>query len=112
MPQAPTLAPVPRGGSAADVLRLVSDSRTPVFVTEYPGGRLRYGYWRSLDATTGRGGCYVALPTDVCEELRSTGRITLGEPITDPARTTYRVSAARPQTGAARARARVRFRAA
>ncbi|MBZ3900109.1 MULTISPECIES: hypothetical protein [Streptomyces] len=104
---APSLVPVPRGGSAADVLRLVSDSRTPVFVTAHPGGRLRYGYWRAIDSATGRGGCYAALPTDVCEELRSTGRITLGEPVTDPAKTTYRVSAARrPQTGAGRARTR------
>lgn len=101
---APSLASVPVGTSAADVLRHVSDSRTPVFVTAHPGGRLRYGYWRSIDSATGRGGCYVALPTDVCEELRSAGRITLGEPVTDPAKTTYRVSASRPQAGARRAR--------
>ncbi|WP_289926723.1 hypothetical protein [Streptomyces sp. S.PB5] len=106
MPHAPSLAPVPRGASAADVLRLVSDSRTPVFVTAHPGGRVRYGYWRSIDSATGRGGCYVALPTEVCEELRSAGRLTLGEPVTDPAKTTWRVSAARPQTGAGRARTR------
>jgi hypothetical protein len=101
-----SLAPVPRGASAADVLRLLSDSRTPVFVTAHPGGRLRYGYWRSPDSAIGRGGCYVALPTEVCEELRSTGRITLGEPVTDPAKTTYRVSVVRPRSSAGRARDR------
>lgn len=80
---------------ASDVLRIVSDSRTPVFFTVHAGGRIRYGYWRPVDSDTGRGGCYVALPTDVCEELRSGGRIALGEPVTDPSKTTYRVSTAR-----------------
>jgi hypothetical protein len=77
------------------VLRIVSDSRTPVFVTVHTGGRVRYGYWRPVDSATGQGGCYVALPTDVCEELRSSGRITLGEPVTDPSKTTYRIRPAR-----------------
>ncbi|EGX55512.1 hypothetical protein SZN_32526 [Streptomyces zinciresistens K42] len=76
---------------AADVLRIVADSRTPVFVTVHEGGRIRYGYWRPVDSAAGRGGCYVALPSDVCEELRSGGHIELGEPVTDPSKTTYRV---------------------
>ncbi|WSV35889.1 hypothetical protein OG331_43485 [Streptomyces sp. NBC_01017] len=80
---------------ASEVLRIVADSRTPVFVTVHEGGRTRYGYWRPVDAATGRGGCYVALPTDVCEKLRSGGRIELGEPVTDPAKTTYRIRPAR-----------------
>ncbi len=87
----------PLDALTADVLRIVSDSRTPVFVTVHDGGRIRYGYWRPVGTATGRGGCYVALPTDVCEELRSGGRITLGDPVTDPSKTTYRVRPARPQ---------------
>jgi hypothetical protein len=66
-----------------------------VFVTAHAGGRLRYGYWRPVGSAGGTGGCYVALPTEVCEELRATGRITLGAPVTDPGKTTYQVSAAR-----------------
>nr|WP_240982356.1 hypothetical protein [Streptomyces sp. S3(2020)] len=87
---------------AADVLRIVSDSRTPVFVTVHAGGRIRYGYWRPVDSTTGKGGCYVALPTGVCEELRSGGRIAWGEPLTDPSKTTRRVRPARTPTRAGR----------
>ncbi|MFE9017874.1 cell envelope biogenesis protein OmpA [Streptomyces sp. NPDC007808] len=87
----------PLGAPASDVLRIVSDSRTPVFVTVHDGGRIRYGYWRPVGTATGRGGCYVALPTDVCEELRSGGRIALGDPVTDPSKTTYRVRPARPE---------------
>ncbi|WP_328868896.1 hypothetical protein OHT76_01725 [Streptomyces sp. NBC_00287] len=92
----------PLAAPAADVLRIVSDPHTAVFVTALPGGRLRYGYWRPAAST---GGCYVALPTDVCEELRSTGRITLGTPVVDPGKTTYRVSVACtvPRTDRARA---------
>ncbi|MFJ6984824.1 MULTISPECIES: hypothetical protein [unclassified Streptomyces] len=78
----------------ADVLRIVSDARTPVFVTVRADGRRRYHHWRPLDSATGRGGCYVALPTADCEALRADGRIVLGDPVSDPGRTTYRVSAA------------------
>ncbi|WP_354432175.1 hypothetical protein [Streptomyces sp. FZ201] len=85
----------PLAGPAADVLRIVSDPRTPVFVTAHAGGRPRYGYWRAA------GGCYVALPTDVCEELRSAGRITLGNPVHDPGKTTYRVGPAAARAKAA-----------
>lgn len=97
---APFQLPPPRSAVALDalaseVLRIVADSRTPAFVTVHEGGRTRYGYWRPVDAATGRGGCYVALPTDVCEKLRSGGRIELGEPVTDPAKTTYRIRPAR-----------------
>ncbi|MGV9451647.1 hypothetical protein [Streptomyces sp. NPDC003635] len=77
---------------AAEVLRIVADPRTPVFLTALTGGRPRYGYWRPADHTGGAGGCFVALPTEVCEDLRSTGRITLGTPVSDPGKTTYRVS--------------------
>jgi hypothetical protein len=86
------------------VLRVISDTRTPVFVTEHPGGRRRYGYWRPLEPGTAAGGCHVALPTAACEELRAAGRITLGEPIVDPAKTTYRVRAVPAHTAAARTR--------
>lgn len=74
-----------------EVLRTISDSRTPVFITVHANGRRRYGYWRPYDSRTRTGGCYVALPTPVCDRLRSAGRITLGEPLEDPAKTTYRV---------------------
>nr|WP_256096410.1 hypothetical protein [Streptomyces sp. LUP30] len=93
-------APPRRPGT--DVLRIVSDSRTPVFVTEHANGRRVYGYWRPLDAEGGRGGCYVALPAAECDELYAAGRITLGEPVTDPAKTTYRVLPARTAAAAAR----------
>ncbi|MFJ3666767.1 hypothetical protein ACIPSE_09975 [Streptomyces sp. NPDC090106] len=89
------------GSRVADVLRIVSDSRTSVFSTVSAGGRVRYGYWRPVDSATGRGGCYVALPTDVCEELRASGRLLLGDPVVDPAKTTYRVRLA-PATGRVR----------
>ncbi|MBX9392709.1 hypothetical protein K4749_03655 [Streptomyces sp. TRM72054] len=74
-----------------DIARLISDPSTPVFVTVHANGRRRYGYWRAYDAATGRGSCYVALPTDECDRLHAAGRITLGEPVVDPAKTTYRV---------------------
>ncbi|MFD7137132.1 hypothetical protein [Streptomyces sp. NPDC059894] len=86
----------------AEVLRILSDSRTTVFATEYASGRRRYSYWRPVDSDSGRGGCYVALPTDVCEQLRATGRIALSEPVHDPSKTTYRVRSARPTVGSAR----------
>jgi hypothetical protein len=85
-----TALPVP----AADVLRIVSDSRTPVFATALAGGRLRYGYWRPNGSAAGTGGSYVALPTAVCEELISSGHITLGAAVSDPGKTTCRVSSA------------------
>ena len=87
---------------ASEALRIMSDSRTPVFVTVHEDGRIRYGYWRPVDSATGRGGCYVALPTDVCEKLRSGGRIEMGEPVTDPSKTTYRIRPARTRTKAGR----------
>ncbi|MFE0804495.1 hypothetical protein [Streptomyces sp. NPDC058812] len=81
----------------------MADARTPVFVTVREGGGRRYSYWRPLDSATGRGGCYAVLPTDECDKLHAAGRITLGEPLTDPARTTYRVTAARTSGGPVRA---------
>ncbi|MCX5366473.1 hypothetical protein OG864_48135 [Streptomyces sp. NBC_00124] len=98
----PPRSTTPLDAPAADVLRVVSDSRTPVFVTVHAGGRIRYGYWRPVDSATGRGGCYVALPTDVCEELRSGGRIAWGEPVTDPSKTTCRVTLAHTPARAGR----------
>ncbi|CAL9351651.1 hypothetical protein [Streptomyces sp. NPDC090994] len=89
---------------AAQVLRVISDPRTPVFVTAHPGGRRRYGYWRPMEPGLPTGGCYVALPTAVCEELRSAGRIALDDPIVDPAKTTCRVRPVPAHTASARAR--------
>ncbi|MFE6353008.1 MULTISPECIES: hypothetical protein [Streptomyces] len=85
----------PLSAAEADVLRIVTDARTPVFVTVREGGRRRYSYWRPLDSATGRGGCYAALPTAECDRLYAAGRIALGEPLTDPTRTMYRVTAVR-----------------
>ncbi|WAZ26166.1 hypothetical protein STRCI_007717 [Streptomyces cinnabarinus] len=96
----------PLAAPAADVLHIVSDPRTPVFVTAMAGGRLRYGYWRAAGPGGGVGGCHVALPTEVCEALRSAGRITLGAPVSDPGKTTYRVSAVCAGAEAGRGRAR------
>lgn len=84
----------PGSTTRADVLRIISDPRTPTYVTVYANGRRRYSYWRPLDSATGMGGCYAALPTAECDELHAAGRITLGEPVVDPNRTTYRVRAA------------------
>ncbi|MET9744992.1 MULTISPECIES: hypothetical protein [Streptomyces] len=98
-PQTPGLRgagrPARPGAAETEVLRVVTDARTPVFVTVRADGRRRYSYWRPLDSATGRGGCYVALPTAECDALHAAGRITLGEPLADPDRITYRVSAAR-----------------
>ncbi|WP_338058304.1 hypothetical protein [Streptomyces antioxidans] len=69
----------------------MSNSRTPVFCTVRASGRRRYGYWQPYDTVTNRGGCYVALPTPVCDRLYAQGRITFGAPLVDPAKTTYRV---------------------
>ncbi|WP_217141644.1 hypothetical protein [Streptomyces sp. AC627_RSS907] len=93
----------PLSPAEADVLRIITDARTPVFVTVRDGGRRRYSYWRPLDSATGRGGCYAALPTAACDLLHAAGRITLGEPVTDPARTTYRVRAVRTPAASVRA---------
>ncbi|MER7398389.1 hypothetical protein ABT381_23095 [Streptomyces sp. NPDC000151] len=82
---------VPLDAAGAEVLRTIADSRTPVFITVHANGRRRYGYWRPYDSRTRTGGCYVALPTPVCDQLQSAGRITFGEPLVDPAKTTYRV---------------------
>jgi hypothetical protein len=102
----------PLSPAEADVLRIVADARTPVFVTVREGGGRRYSYWRPLDSATGRGGCYAALPTAECDALHAAGRITLGEPVTDPARTTYRVTAVRtPPAAPVRAVRPVRDRA-
>ncbi|MFF3200784.1 cell envelope biogenesis protein OmpA [Streptomyces sp. NPDC002962] len=101
-PPRPGVSP---GRAGADVLRIVSDPRTPVFVTEHASGRRVYGYWRPLDADSGRGGCYVALSATECDELYAAGRITVGEPVTDPTKTTYRVRAARTQGPGARTQA-------
>jgi hypothetical protein len=81
--------------TGAGVLRVMSDSRTPVFLTVHANGRRRYGYWQPYDSATNRGGCYVALPTPECDRLYAEGRITLGEALVDPAKTTYRVWPAR-----------------
>ncbi|MFI1166865.1 hypothetical protein ACH4UM_25500 [Streptomyces sp. NPDC020801] len=94
-----TRAAAPISSTAADVLRIVSDPATPVFLTVHAGGRRRYGYWQPLDASTGRGGCYVALPTAACDALHSAGRVVLGEPLVDPTRTTYRIQPAHTRAG-------------
>ncbi|CAM5421482.1 hypothetical protein STENM327S_03342 [Streptomyces tendae] len=91
------------GAAEAEILRIIADARTPVFVTVRPDGRRRYSYWRPLDSVTGRGGCYVALPTEECDSLHSAGRIALGEPLADPNRITYRVSPARTPASSPRA---------
>ncbi|MFF1442253.1 hypothetical protein [Streptomyces sp. NPDC058295] len=101
-PAQPPRPGVSPGRAGADVLRILSDPRTPVFVTEHAGGRRVYGYWRPLDADSGRGGCYVALSATECDELYAAGRITVGEPVTDPTKTTYRVRAARTRPAGAR----------
>jgi hypothetical protein len=92
----------PLDAADAELLRVVSDPRTPVFLTVHAGGRRRYGYWQPFDARTGRGGCYVALPTEACDLLHATGRIALGEPLADPGRTIYRVRPAGAPTAARR----------
>jgi hypothetical protein len=71
---------------AAEVLRLITDQRVPVFLTVHANGRRRYGYWQS--------GRHLALPTDECDALYAAGRIVLGDPVVDRAKTTYRIRAA------------------
>ncbi|MFE7211124.1 hypothetical protein ACFY0A_14045 [Streptomyces sp. NPDC001698] len=87
-------AGAPLSPTGADLLRIISDPATLVFLTVHAGGRRRYSYWQPFDRRTGRGSCYVALPTDMCDMLHSSGRITLGEPLVDSTRTTYRVGPA------------------
>lgn len=100
----------PFDAADAGVFRIISDPRTPVFVTVHASGRRRYGYWQPYDSRTRSGGCYVALPTRACDELHSTGRILLGDPLEDPGRTTYRVWPARtPVASAHRPAAAVRM---
>jgi hypothetical protein len=72
---------------AAEVLRLITDERAPVFLTVQDNGRRRWGCWQS-------GGRPVALPTDECDALYAAGRIVLGDPVVDRAKTMYRVRAA------------------
>ncbi|MEF9901808.1 hypothetical protein [Streptomyces sp. P9-A2] len=96
---APAPSSVPVGTAGADVLRVISDPRTPTFVTVYANGRRRYSYWRPLDSTTGQGGCYAALPTGDCDALHEAGKIELGNPVVDANRTTYRVSASSTRSG-------------
>ncbi|WRZ95006.1 hypothetical protein OHB54_41830 [Streptomyces sp. NBC_01007] len=93
------LRPLPRAHTPlsaedAEVLRLITQRRFPVRLTVHANGRRRYGYWLPLDSATGRGGCYVALPTGECDALHAAGRIVLGDPLVDPAKTTYSVRAA------------------
>ncbi|MER5473253.1 hypothetical protein ABZX90_36030 [Streptomyces sp. NPDC002935] len=88
------LAHTPLDAEGAEVLRLITQRRFPVRLTVHANGRRRYGYWLPLDSATGRGGCYVALPTADCDALYAAGRIVLGDPLVDPAKTTYPVQAA------------------
>ncbi|GAA2253434.1 hypothetical protein GCM10010145_21480 [Streptomyces ruber] len=101
-PLSPYRSAVPSDAVDAGVFRIIADPRTPVFVSVHASGRRRYGYWQPFDARTNRGGCYVALPTDVCDRLHSAGRILLGDPLEDPGKTTYRVWPARTPAPAVR----------
>jgi len=84
----------PLSARGAEVLRLIGEQRVPVFLTVHANGRRRYGYWQAVTSASRPGSCQVALPTDECEALHEAGRITLGEPVIDPAKTTYPVRAA------------------
>jgi hypothetical protein len=83
-----------------------------VFLTVHADGRRRYSYWQPFDAATGKGSCYVALPTAECDALHAAGRITLGEPLVDPSKTTYRVRPARTPAVTVRTTQRARARVA
>jgi hypothetical protein len=107
-PAVPSRPRTPVDTTSTDVLRIISDPRTPTYVTEYANGRRRYSYWRPLDSATGAGGCYAALPTAECDALHAAGRITLGEPVVDPHRTTYRVRPATRSGQAPRAQSAAR----
>ncbi|MBJ6641689.1 hypothetical protein H4K36_34780 [Streptomyces sp. DHE7-1] len=82
------------GRGAADLLRIIADPGTTVFLTVHEGGRRRYAYWQPFDPSTGRGAGYVALPVDECDALHAAGRIVLGDPLVDPGKVTYRVRSA------------------
>ena len=89
-------APVSPAGK--DILRIISASCTPVYLTAHADGRRRYSYWQPFDPATGRGSSYAALPTAECDALYAAGRITLGDATVDQTRTTYRVRPARTPT--------------
>ncbi|MGW5371989.1 hypothetical protein ACWER6_34555 [Streptomyces sp. NPDC004009] len=84
----------PLGRGAADLLRIIADPSTTVFLTVHEGGRRRYAYWQPFDPATGRGGGYMALPVAECDALHAAGRIVLGDPLVDPGKVTYRVRSA------------------
>ncbi|MEU9960675.1 hypothetical protein [Streptomyces sp. NPDC050982] len=88
--------PAPLGPGGAEVLRLITVQRVPVWLTVHANGRRRYGYWQPLGSGVGLGVCHVALPTDECDALQAAGRIVLGDPVVDPAKTTYPVRPALP----------------
>ncbi|GAA4967672.1 hypothetical protein GCM10023238_39430 [Streptomyces heliomycini] len=90
-PAAPSRPRTPADTTRTDVLRIISDPRTPTYVTEYANGRRRYSYWRPLDTRPPARGA-VTPPCPPPSATRCTRRaITLGEPVVDPNRTTYRV---------------------
>ncbi|MFE2301625.1 hypothetical protein ACFXAW_25975 [Streptomyces sp. NPDC059445] len=110
------LRPLPRTRSplspeGAEILRLITQRRFPVRLTVHANGRRRYGYWLPFDPATGRGGCYVALPTGECDALHAAGRIVLGDPLADPAKTTYTVQAPARTTATRRSDATARSEA-
>ncbi|MFE2534791.1 hypothetical protein [Streptomyces sp. NPDC059371] len=110
------LRPLPRthaplGPEGAEILRLITQRRFPVRLTVHANGRRRYGYWLPFDPATGRGGCYVALPTGECDALHAAGRIVLGDALVDPAKTTFTVQAAARSTATGRSDATPRSEA-
>ncbi|MBB4795735.1 MULTISPECIES: hypothetical protein [Streptomyces] len=76
---------------AAEVLRLITDPRVPVFLMVHANGRRRWGCLRPR-------GRHMALPTDECDALYAAGHLVLGDPVVDRSKTTYRVRAAGPGT--------------
>ncbi|MDQ0947378.1 hypothetical protein QFZ24_001301 [Streptomyces phaeochromogenes] len=88
--------PAQLGPGGAEVLRLITVQRVPVWLTVHANGRRRYGYWQAIGSGVGLGGCHAALPTDECDALQAAGLIVLGEPVVDPAKTTYPVRPAEP----------------
>ncbi|MEV2216081.1 hypothetical protein AB0H86_32465 [Streptomyces sp. NPDC050997] len=103
---------IPVSSTGGDVLRVISDPCTPVFLTVHADGRRRYSYWQPFDPDTGRGSCYAALPTNECDALHSTGRITFGEAVVDPTKATHRVRPVRTPAVPARAAAALPARTA
>ncbi|MFF6999675.1 hypothetical protein ACFY93_32725 [Streptomyces sp. NPDC008313] len=83
----------PAGPDSAEVLRLITEQRFPVFLTVHANGRRRYSYWQAGASQARPGGCFVALPTDECDALHAAGRIALGDPVEDRAKTTYPIRA-------------------